>query len=239
MDNIKIIIIEDEAIIAQDLALTLTKEGYIVSAIAMSYKKAIEALNNNPFDIALVDINLNAEKTGIELGRIIHNQYNKPFIYLTSYSDKETMRSVLPTHPSGYLIKPIKKNDLRNALEIAVYNYLKYHSNLVENRDTKNHFYIKNGKTFVKILKSDIHYVKAFDNYAFLYQKNNKILVTETLKSIESKLSEFNFKRVHRSYLVNINQIEGIEDKSIRIGDQLIPVSRQNQSWFFSSLNVL
>ena len=240
MTTLKILIIEDEPIIAQDIAMMLRKENYDVVNIAMSYEKALKAIYEYEFDVALVDINLESKKDGIDLAKVIHEEKKLPFIYLTSYSDEDTLKKILPTHPSGYLIKPIKFSELRNAIELAFYNYT--HGDLNEiksNKETVDHFYIKDKRNYIKIIKSEILFAKAFDNYTYIFTNDSKILVTETLKTIEGKLSHQDFKRVHRSYVINCTKIKAIEDNSVRLGTHLVPVSKRHQQAFFKSLNLL
>ena len=123
MSEIKVLIVEDEVLIANDIADLLEDEDYIVSGIAYNSKKALEQLRQNQPDIVLLDIELNSELSGIDLAKIINKQYNLPFIYLTSFSDKATIEKVKSTNPMGYLVKPFEGKTLMTTLEIALFNY--------------------------------------------------------------------------------------------------------------------
>lgn len=123
MSEIHVLIVEDEALIAKDIKYILEDEEYIVSAIAYNSKQALEELRNKPPDIVLLDIQLNSELSGIQLAKVINEQYQLPFIFLTSHSDRATIEHVKSTNPMGYLVKPFEERTLITTIEIALYNY--------------------------------------------------------------------------------------------------------------------
>lgn len=123
MSHIKVLIVEDEPLVAHDIASTLNGINYEVSGIAYTVSKARYFLDTNRPDIVLLDINLGTETDGIMLAEIIRNQYQIPFVYLTSYADARTLERAKRTMPMGYLVKPYDERDLFAALEIALYNF--------------------------------------------------------------------------------------------------------------------
>ena len=123
MSDIKVLIVEDEPLIAEDIAQALEKNEFLVSAVVYSKEDAIEQLNINLPDLVLLDINLSGEMSGIEIAKKINTQYNIPFIFITSYSDKQTLEKAKFTEPSGYIVKPFNEASLYSTLEIALYNH--------------------------------------------------------------------------------------------------------------------
>lgn len=123
MTEIRILIVEDEPIIAEDIASALEKNEYKVSAIVYDKEDALEELKLNPPDLALLDINLNGAQEGIEIAELISREYQFPFIFLTSYSDKGTLDKAKYTAPSGYIVKPFSEAGLYSTIEIALHNY--------------------------------------------------------------------------------------------------------------------
>ena len=123
MSDIRVLIVEDEPLIAEDIAQGLEKNEFLVSAVVYSKEDAIEQLNNNLPDMVLLDINLSGEMSGIEIGEKINSDYNIPFIFITSYSDKQTLEKAKHTEPSGYILKPFNEAILYTTLEIALYNH--------------------------------------------------------------------------------------------------------------------
>ena len=123
MSDIRVLIVEDEPLIAEDIAQGLKKNEFLVSAVVYSKEDAIEQLNINLPDLVLLDINLSGEMSGIEIAEKINTQFNIPFIFITSYSDKQTLEKAKFTEPSGYIVKPFNEASLYSTLEIALYNH--------------------------------------------------------------------------------------------------------------------
>lgn len=120
-----ILVVEDEPLIAEDIAGYLLESGFEVAAIANSAQEAIDQLDRNIPDALLLDINLGEGMDGIELAGIIRKKLNIPFVFLTSHADKTTLDRAKLTIPAGYLLKPFDGNDLMTSLEIAIFTHLK------------------------------------------------------------------------------------------------------------------
>ncbi|MEA5516156.1 response regulator [Nodularia sp. UHCC 0506] len=120
MTNTKIIIVEDEAIVAKDLRNRLQKFGYVVSAIASSGQEAINKSREICPDLVLMDIRLKGHIDGIEAAHEIHKYLDIPIIYLTAYADDKTLDRAKVTEPFGYLLKPFKERELQINIEIAL-----------------------------------------------------------------------------------------------------------------------
>lgn len=123
MSEIRILIIEDDPIIAADIADYLNNADYRVSGIAYNPTQAYEQLKSNTPDLILLDINLSSEQNGIDIATFIHQNYTIPFIFLTSYSTREVLNKAKITEPSGYIVKPFDEEDLFATIEIALYNF--------------------------------------------------------------------------------------------------------------------
>lgn len=119
----KILIVEDEPLIAEDIAEILQKNEFVVTNIAYSKEFALSELSTNLPDMALLDINLNNKMDGIEIAQNIQANYQIPFIFITSYSDKNTLEKAKLTEPSGYIVKPFNEASLCSSIEIAYYNH--------------------------------------------------------------------------------------------------------------------
>jgi PAS domain S-box-containing protein len=123
MANTKIVIVEDEAIVAKDLRTRLQKFGYIVPAIAYSGEEAINKSLEICPDLVLMDIRLKGQIDGIEAADTIHKHLDIPIIYLTAYADEKTLERAKITEPFGYLLKPFKERELQINIEIALSKY--------------------------------------------------------------------------------------------------------------------
>lgn len=123
MIEVKVLIVEDEPLIAEDIASSLKNNDFTVSAVVYSKNDALEELKSNMPDLVILDINLNGGEEGIEIATIINEKYLLPFVFLTSYSDKSTLLHAKNTQPSGYIVKPFSDAGLYATLEIAIYNH--------------------------------------------------------------------------------------------------------------------
>lgn len=123
MATIRILIVEDEPLIAEDIRDCLTNVDYSVSAVAHNKEQALEALKRETPDLALLDINLGKNMDGLEIAKTINDRYYIPFIFLTSYSNQPVIDQAKVTRPMGYIMKPFNERDLFSSIEIALYNF--------------------------------------------------------------------------------------------------------------------
>lgn len=121
--KVRVLIVEDEPLIAENIAMYLNNHDYEVAGIAYDYEEAIEILERERPDIALLDINLEGNRDGIDLGKYIQDKLGIPFVFLSSYSDKSTLDRAKQVKPSGYLVKPFHEKSLMTTLEISLANF--------------------------------------------------------------------------------------------------------------------
>lgn len=133
-DAIKILVVEDEALVARELELRLTKLGYKVVGVAPSADKAMELAREYSPDLLLMDIHIKGSEDGIDVAHRIKAEREVPVVFLTAYSDAETVTRAKQVAPYGYIIKPVENRELEVAIEIALYK-----ANIEkELKDTKN-----------------------------------------------------------------------------------------------------
>lgn len=123
MSEFKILIVEDEAIIAKNIAVYLNNSDFTVSGIAYDGEEAMFQLQKNTPDAAILDINLDCETDGIEIAEYINKNSHIPFLFLTSHADKDTLERAKKTEPWGYIVKPFNEKTLQASLEIAISNF--------------------------------------------------------------------------------------------------------------------
>jgi hypothetical protein len=120
---IRVLIVEDELILAQDLALTLESKGYKTTALVKSGEEAIASAEADPPDVVLMDVMLQGGMDGIEASAAIAERVDVPTIYLTAYADEKIVARARKTSPFGYLVKPINETELSIMIEMAVYKH--------------------------------------------------------------------------------------------------------------------
>jgi CheY-like chemotaxis protein len=116
----KILLVEDDDVIAKVADWRLKNLGYEVCGRATTGAEAMELVVNNRPDLVLMDINIRGDVDGIETARMIKNGFNIPVVYVTSHSDGPTLERAKATKPDGFIVKPFEDNDLRVAIELAL-----------------------------------------------------------------------------------------------------------------------
>ncbi len=123
MEKAKILVVEDEGVLAKGIERKMTALGYIVTGIAFSGEEAILMAEQERPDLVLMDIKLDGEMDGVEAARHIRERFDIPVVYLTAFSDKETIRRAKITEPYGYVLKPVNEREIHCNIEIALYRH--------------------------------------------------------------------------------------------------------------------
>lgn len=123
MTEIKVLVVEDEAIVAMDVKYRLESLGYIIPAIASTGEDAIKLAAQTSPEVILMDIMLGKGIDGVEAAEKIHSVSDIPIIYLSAYADEKTLARAKITKPFGYILKPFEERELHSAIEIAIYNH--------------------------------------------------------------------------------------------------------------------
>jgi PAS domain S-box-containing protein len=123
MSNTKVLIVEDEAIVAMDIKHRLENLKYNVTGIASSGEDALKMATETCPDIVLMDIMLDGKMDGVETAEKILERFYIPIIYLTAYADEKTLSRAKVTKPYGYILKPFEEMELHASIEIAIYNH--------------------------------------------------------------------------------------------------------------------
>ena len=123
MRKTKILVVEDESIVARDIRNMLAGLGYEVTAVVSGAMAAIQKAQETGPDIVLMDVMLNGDITGVEAAEQIYTNFSIPVVYLTAYADSTTVQQAKKTEPFGYIIKPFEERELQTTIEIALYKY--------------------------------------------------------------------------------------------------------------------
>ena len=248
---IKILIVEDNVIIADDMQSMLEEIGYEIVDNVIVYEQAVEVLKTQQVDLVLIDIILASDKTGIDLGKHIREHYDIPFIFVTSNSDRATVENAKTVKPNGYLVKPFEQQDLYTSIEIALSNFIYGKQNVsngipkdeinedvpMSNSILKDSIFVKKQHLYYRIQFEDIQFIKADNVYLEVNTVDKKFLVRSPLKDYLEKLPQNKFYRAHKSYIVNVDHIDAINSKDIMINDTLIPISKDFKELIISAMN--
>lgn len=211
-----ILIVEDELIIAYTMQEMLVKMGYSNISIASNYKDALSLIENKPFNLALLDINLGSGNSGIELSRYCV-KHHIPFLYTTSYTDKKTLDEAINTKPKAYLIKPISESSLYTTIQII--------QNQFENNPVPI-LEFKDGTTLIRLPLNKILFLKAENIYVNIVTETKTYLFRGSLTSLLEKIPKGLLIQTHRSYAINPEFVDQLSANSAHIKDYNIPISR-------------
>jgi DNA-binding LytR/AlgR family response regulator len=244
-NKVKIAIVEDNHLVAEDISQSLQRCGYTVPSISNNGFDAIENIKKYDPDLALLDINLKGDIDGIEVARVINEKFSLPFIYLTAYADTKTFEEAKITKPNAYIVKPFNQTALHHAIELALVNYSnngvdqEKESPLPQEHLIKGAIFIKEGSYFVKVPLEEIQYIEANGSYGKVVCPERVFTVASNLNKIHQKVSELEFVRVHRSYVVNLKHVSRINGDFIEIKDTRLPISSVHRKLLMERLRLV
>lgn len=216
--NIKILIVEDEPLIAEAIKTYLLPLDLKNIQIEYELKHALEEINNNSFDLVLLDIRMQGLFDGIEIGLAL-SEKQIPFMYLTAHSDVEMIKKMSETKASAFISKPIRKEELLLNVSFILNSILESYKNVIT---------VRSGHDLVPIEKKKLLYLKTDGNYLELFLVNNeKILVRTSIDRFLEEVHDADFLQTHRSYIVNKNHIKFLKSDTVILNSEdMIPISR-------------
>lgn len=248
------IIIEDDPIFRDMLLDMLPKCGISVQlkAVCASIREAREAILAHQPQLLLLDVELPDGKS-VDFLNELDDTVHFETIFITSH-DKYAIDAI-KKNAADYILKPVQQTELESALQkvrsrldvyekLLVADELKSNINRIKNQATDNKIMIatSEGATFVQL--NDILKLESESNYTILYLENNKrIIASKTLSVFEEKLQDANFIRIHRSYIINLTKLDGIEHRdngqyyAILSDGSSVEISRRKKKEFFELIN--
>lgn len=249
MNKVRLIILEDEFVIAEDIRFALTDYGYEVAKIFDNAEEAESFILKNPPDLLLADIQLAGPMTGIQLVERIKRDLSLPVIYITANSDADTYFKAKETRPNAFLIKPFTSVNLLASIDLALFNFsneivpVKIEKPSVgkDQYDALIHqcLFIKVNGKHRKICPDDILFVEAAGSYVHIQATNERFTLTQNLSNFLKRNPIENILRVHRSYLINLMKVDAFEDSFIFLGTHKIPLSDSYKDEFMARIHCL
>ena len=233
-------------IIIDDEATSRTIIGELCSSyknlnVVEVFSNAIEAikyLNQNKTDLIFLDIHM-PDFNGFDFIRTLKDP---PYIILTTADAEFAIQAFEYDCIVDYLVKPIKPERFKKSIQKVEGKLNEEVTAATKNKEKQqagDDFYININKRLIKIDIQSIFLVQAKGDYIYLKTDNKNYTVHSTLKKIEEKLPDHMFLKIHRSYIININKIIDIEDNSVLIEKDVVPVSRSNRPELMKRLNLL
>ena len=230
------IIIDDDATARLIISELCEKSKWInVLAEFSSAINAIKYLNSNTVDLVYLDIHM-PTFSGFDF---IQTLKNPPKIILTTSDKNLALEAFEYKSVIDYLVKPISKERFNKSLEKLKIFSIEEENASLESKKLSDYIYVNVDKRLVKINIPSIYLIEAKGDYINIKTNIKNYLVHSTLKKIEDKLPSNMFFRVHRSFVINFSEIVDIEDNTVLVKQDIVPISRSLKSELIRKLNRL
>lgn len=252
MSVIKILIAEDNPVHASKMEMLLDELGYHLIGICPTEEEILRLFRATKPDILILDIGLAEGGDGVTIAGKINEIRPTPIIFTTSFEDKESIDRALKTNPYAYMVKPVEKPSLQAAIELALYKFSLLDKDSVSFTDRSmggigelvltDSFFIKAGNQLRKVSFDDILWIEvAHDRYCDIVTPNRRYPVRTSMNAMEETLNPTTFIRIHRSHMVNIAKVQGIDEleMTVEIGDHSLPLGGAYKNNILNRLNRL
>lgn len=251
MERIKVVVVEDEFVIAEDIRMQLERAGYQVVAAFDAGEAALAYVLKDPPDVLLVDIRLAGVMDGVQLVEKIISTVPLPVVYITANSDSSTYERARRTKPHSFLVKPFSTANLLASVDLALLNFSNQKGAESASRadpppaDTDNQFlanqclFIRTQGKYRKVNCDDLLFVEAAGSYVHIQTKSERYTLSQNLTTFQKKTPLSTLVRIHRSYIVNLSKVDSFEDSNVFIQNHKIPLSENYKADFMSKVHLL
>ena len=254
--SIRILLVEDEVMIAEETAMALRAMGYSQPDYANSYEEALQKVEGVGADLLLLDIDLGdaQDRDGIHLAARIQQDRTIPVIFLTQHP-VSTFRSRLKgVQKVGYLTKSFNLDNLHAAIEVALDTMdvepepvpIPIHPVVQEPTGLSfigDRFFVRKANRYHCYQVSELLYIQAHDSYCdvvfWVNDRKETIRLSINLKEVSSQINQPSLFRVHRSYAINVEKLTAFEGNRLFLGQEEIPVGPSYREDFLAKLNIL
>lgn len=216
MEPIKILIVEDSPLEAEEMRIFANRAGYVVTDVCKSGETALGCIVKNKPDLVLFDIHLAGELDGVESANIVKKSWNLPVVFLTSDPRLDTMTRMKRSGGDFFLPKPFNEQQFRTAIEYSLIDYALHSGNTPRPvLQLSEHFFFYYEGAYRKVAVADILCIEAarHQSVIFLKGKDSSFIVNLHLKVIEN-LQHPQLIRIHRSMIVNSAAVEAVQENN-------------------------
>lgn len=237
MDKIRVLIVEDNGLIAEGIRTTLERHALNVVGVCSSGEEALDVFRTSHPDIILMDIHLSGALDGIATAKLIHDETTTPVVYLTDFADARTVERAIKTGPANYLTKPFHEGELIRAIEIAVRNAATQTTTTPSVAGKP--ILIRSQQAFIRLPIEDVLYLKAARAYCEIVTEQNPILLSSSMSQVLTYFKGYDLLQVHRSYCISLQKIKSLDGNTLTVGTHEIPVSKEYREMLLSRLNLV
>lgn len=222
--GLKILILEDDAIIGESIHMHLRSLGHTPYPPIDNVEAAVSFIGRNKVDLAILDIQVNGHQTGIDLAQHIDEHHRFPYVFLTAFTDDRTLTQVNTTQPAGYLVKPFRRSELKAAISLAQLKGTQ--KKKVPNQEVINpHIFVNVGGEWERIDVRDILYLESAHVYTEIHTTEAKKVTRKSMTELVNELQDRGIMRIHRSRAVNLTHVTRFSKQTVHIRDLEFKVS--------------
>lgn len=223
MSKMKCIIVDDEELARQGITNYVEQIEFLeLTGCYKNAAAAAKALEEQKADLMFLDINM-PKITGLSF---LEALAEPPITIITTAYSEYAMEG-FRLEVLDYLLKPIAFDRFLKAVNKAKEYWLFQKHTQAEKKENNDYIFLKHNQLYEKVFFSDILYIEAMRNYIVVHTLAKKLMVLLTFKSIEESLPAKDFMRIHKSYIINLNQVEVIESSYVQINKKQLPISRK------------
>lgn len=229
---LRAVLVDDDLLSINNLRYLCRKLGNVeVTASFQDAISALEYLKKNPADILFLDVEM-PDFSGMELARLGRNL---PPIVFTSAKSEYALEA-FEQQALDYIQKPVTLSRLNQAVD----KWFRTSRASADKENFQDYVFIKVDGKLLKVNYPDIMFIESTGDYVTFVMVDGKRYVTlSTMKSLETKMNRSDLLRVHRSYIINLRHVRGIEDTAVMVGDYVIPLSRTHKAVLFGKIKTL
>lgn len=242
--TLSILIVEDEELFCLQLEAFILDLGYNLIGTTDNSEDAIKLIRKKRPDIVIMDIKINGKYDGIEVANKLSDTQTK-FLFVTSFNERAEYERAKQTSFIGYIIKPFDQLTLKSIIEYSIQQKQEYITEKKKNyelkeAETKNSILVKHNGHLYKVIYQDILFIEAKGKLSVIHTKEKNLISNTSLSKFISKLPSKEFVQIHKSYLVNINQITKLISKNneLFIGDKILPIGRVYKESFLKKFDI-
>lgn len=234
MDQINVLVVEDTLSESTALLSALKDSQFNVVGVATTHQEALKLFYSNKVDLLVIDVFLNGVPDGITFAETITSVPDaaRPFVFLTSSTDRAIFERAKLTKPYSFLLKPFNPLEILYSLEMAIEKFYGqtdvFQSDEEDTVISSEYFFIKKNNSLKKVAICDIVNIGVEERYCTIFTKAEKFLIQISLTKIIELLDSTVFCRTHRNHIVNLQQIEEIQTTDnllVMSNKQMVPIS--------------
>ncbi len=215
----RILVVEDDVLVQTVLAEILQEGAYGTPVCTAGYEETERLLDEGAdFDLAFLDIQLESALDGVDVAGMLRARTQAKIVFLTSLSDERTVKRAKNLAIDGYIVKPFKPADITTCIALLDLREV--------TGSAGGDFLVRDGNDYMPLAPESVLYVEAADNYAHVYTAVRRYTINTTMKRMELMLPA-HFLRVHRSFIINTQQVNRVGNNYVLIGEREIPVNEE------------